>query len=55
MKTFWQKKKLFVTTFENILGKEEIVRDEQFLLLPKCFQKSSATRLQNFRLQEEMG
>ena len=27
---------------ENILGKEEIARDEQFLLFPKCFQKLSA-------------
>ena len=25
------------TTFENLLAKEEIVHDEQFLLLPKCF------------------
>ena len=26
------------TTFENIATKEEIARDEQFLLLPQCFQ-----------------
>ena len=25
------------TTFENIVGKEEIARNEQFLLLPQCF------------------
>ena len=25
------------TSFENILGKEEIARNEQFLLFPKCF------------------
>ena len=24
---------------EDIVGKEEIARDEQFLLLPQCFQK----------------
>ena len=26
---------------ENIVGKEEIARYEQFLLFPKCFQKLS--------------
>ena len=25
------------TSFENIVGKEEITRKEQFLLFPKCF------------------
>ena len=25
------------TVLENIVGKEEIARDEQFLLFPKCF------------------
>ena len=25
------------TAFENILGKEEIARNEQFLLFPECF------------------
>ena len=25
------------TAFENIVGKEEIARNEQFLLFPKCF------------------
>ena len=25
------------TAFENIVGKEEIARDEQFLLFPRCF------------------
>ena len=25
------------TTFENIVGKEEIARNEQFLLFPQCF------------------
>ena len=25
------------TVFENIVGKEEIARNEQFLLFPKCF------------------
>ena len=24
-------------SFENTVGKEEIARDEQFLLLPQCF------------------
>ena len=24
-------------TFENIVGKEEIARNEQFLLFPQCF------------------
>ena len=26
---------------ESIVGKEEIARDEQFLLFPQCFQKLS--------------
>ena len=26
---------------DNIVGKEEIARDEQFLLFPQCFQKLS--------------
>ena len=26
------------TAFENIVGKEEIARNEQFLLFPPCFQ-----------------
>ena len=26
------------TAFENIMGKEEIARNEQFLLFPQCFQ-----------------
>ena len=26
-----------LTAFENIVGKEEIARDEQFLLFPRCF------------------
>ena len=25
------------TAFENIMGKEEIARNEQFLLFPECF------------------
>ena len=25
------------TAFENIVGKEEMARDEQFLLFPQCF------------------
>ena len=25
------------TAFENIVGKEEIARNEQFLLFPQCF------------------
>ena len=35
--------KIFILThqqqraFENIVGKEEIARNEQFLLLPQCF------------------
>ena len=26
-----------LTAFENIVGKEEIARNEQFLLFPQCF------------------
>ena len=26
---------------ENIVGREEIARNEQFLLFPQCFQKQS--------------
>ena len=29
--------KFNLTAFENIVGKEEIARNEQFLLFPKCF------------------
>ena len=28
------------TAFENIVGKEEIVRNKQFLLFPQCFLQS---------------
>ena len=31
----------FSDQVENIMGKEEIDRDEQFLLFPQCFQKLS--------------
>ena len=31
------------TTFENILGKGEIARNEQFLLFPQCFQFNQIT------------
>ena len=31
----------FSDCVENIVGKEEIVRYEQFLLFPQCFQKVS--------------
>ena len=27
-----------LTAFENNVGKEEIARNEQFLLFPQCFQ-----------------
>ena len=29
--------------FENIVGKEEIARNEQFLLFPQCFQVNQIT------------
>ena len=31
----------YLILVENIVGKEEIARDEQFLLFPQCFQKLS--------------
>ena len=31
------------TAFENILGKGEIARNEQFLLFPQCFQLNQIT------------
>ena len=31
----------FSDRVENIVGKEEIARHEQFLLFPQCFQKPS--------------
>ena len=31
------------TTFENIVGKREIARNEQFLLFPQCFQLDQIT------------
>ena len=31
------------TAFENIMGKEEIARDEQFLHFPQCFQLNQIT------------
>ena len=33
--------KQFSDSVENIVGKEEIARYEQFLLFPQCFQKLS--------------
>ena len=33
--------KQFTDLVENIVGKEEIARFEQFLLFPQCFQKQS--------------
>ena len=33
--------KILTNCVENILGKEEIARYEQFLLFPQCFQKLS--------------
>ena len=32
----------FFDLVENIVGKEEIARYEQFLLFPQCFQMTSA-------------
>ena len=32
---------------ENIVGKEEIARNEQFLLFPSCFQKLSVVDASN--------
>ena len=31
------------TAFENIVGKEEIARNEQFLLFPQCFLPNQVT------------
>ena len=31
------------TAFENIVGKGEIARNEQFLLFPQCFQLNQTT------------
>ena len=31
------------TAFENIVGKEEIARNEQFLLFPQCFVLNQVT------------
>ena len=31
------------TAFENIVGKGEIARNEQFLLFPQCFQLNQVT------------
>ena len=33
----------FLKRLENTVGKGEIARYEQFLLFPRCFQKTSAT------------
>ena len=35
-------KDIITEKVENIVAKREIAHDEQFLLLPQCFQKSSA-------------
>ena len=35
-----EKKKKFFKWVENIVGKGEIARYEQFLLFPHCFQKA---------------
>ena len=39
----WQK------TLKNIVAKEKIAHDEQFLLLPQCFQLTSLITLFNYR------
>ena len=38
--------KKFSKRVENIVGKEEIARNEQFLLFPQCFQKSGTADTQ---------
>ena len=41
------------TAFENIVGKEEIARNEQFLLFPQCFllsQKIASPFINNFEI-----
>ena len=41
MSKYWQMGIKFSYWVENIVGKEEIARYEQFLLFPQCFQKLS--------------
>ena len=38
----------FFDWVENIVGKEEIARNEQFLLFPQCFQKLSVVDVLNW-------
>ena len=35
----------FSDSVENIVGKEEIARHEQFLLFPQCFEKQSVVHV----------
>ena len=37
----WTNRVTFSDGLENIVGKEEIAREEQFRLFPQCFQKLS--------------
>ena len=39
---FDQNGRIFFKRVENIVGKGEIARNEQFLLFPRCFQKTCA-------------
>ena len=41
MSKTWTNEVQLFDSVENIVGKEEIARNEQFLLFPQCFQKLS--------------
>ena len=41
MSKIWTNGDTFTDLVENIVGKEEIARYEQFLLFPQCFEKLS--------------
>ena len=41
MSKIWTNGDTIIWFVENIVGKEEIARYEQFLLFPQCFQKLS--------------
>ena len=42
------------TAFENIVGKEEIARNEQFLLFPQCFLLNQVNLLSFFHIFDVM-
>ena len=52
MSKMWTNPVLLPDQVENIVGKGEIARYEQFLLFPKCFQKLSVIDASKWEFME---